>query len=339
VAITVLPFTARNYGVARDWILVNCTGGIHLYIGNHEGARGGYTPVRGIRPVPSGHFYDARRIAEKEIGHPLKPSEVSAYWKRRTWAFIRSSPITYLKLLGRKALLLLNAYEVPNNDNYQLLANHSPLLAALPGAGLLLPLGISGLLLSIGRPGRRLTPLLIFLGSQTVAVIAAFVTWRYRLPITLVLWPLAALFVVRMAEWIRLWRPIPLATGVVALLVSHWVTHLPVISSQEAAGRLRAAEARMATSAQESRLWQELAATPRGQRRLGHDPVLAIAQLRENHADFEGAAALLEHAVAEDPRRWRAWHQLAHLRGRLGDWKGAKKAASMAKGRLPASGK
>lgn len=254
VGLALSPFTLRNYVVARELVPITSTGGLHLYIGNHVGAWGGYSPIPGVLPTPTGHWYDARKVAEQEAGVALSASQVSAFWRRKAWTFAMEHPAEALQLLGKKALLLVNAYEIPNNENYQYLRQRSQFLSWFPGIGILFPLGLSGLLLSF--PLRReLAPLCLLFCSLNAAVILSFVTWRYRLPLALVLWPFAGCSVVSMFHEIasRRWAHLTVSIG---LLIGAWLlAHTPVVTMERRAMDLRLAEARMLESqVQEARV-------------------------------------------------------------------------------------
>lgn len=163
---------------------------VHLYVGNHAGAWGGYAEVEGLRPTPAGHVRDARRLAEENAGRPLEASGVAAYWAGRLGDFAWRHPDELAALLGKKALLVLSAYELPNNENYQYWQRAVPLLGWLPGFGLLLPLGLGGAVL-IARRGEPSVVLVAAGAAYAAGLVLVFVTWRYRAPLALVLWPLA----------------------------------------------------------------------------------------------------------------------------------------------------
>lgn len=325
IFLTILPFTIRNYLVAGDIVLTSSSGGIHFYIGNHEGAWGGYTRVKGIRPNPAGHFYDARRLAQKKVGHPLRASQVSSFWEDRVMEFIKKNPGAFLRLLGKKTLLLFNRYEIPNNEDYQYLTHLSPFLSFFPGYGFLLPFGLSGLLMAL-PDFRRLAPLYIFFFSFSLGVIVSIVTWRYRLPLTLVLWPFAAFFVVKIGEWAIKRQFVPLILSGLFLLGSWSLARAPLVSENQREKSMRQAEGKMKASEREKHLLSEIRSDPGVPPNKKSALWLELAELRRKQQDIEGAVELLRQALAENPNQPRLWQNLAATLSRLGDEQAAREA-------------
>ena len=149
VATTTAPFALRNFLVAKEPVFLTSTGGIHLYIGNHLGADGVYRQINGIRSNAVGHFCDARKEAEKILGKTLSAAETSSYWKKRATDFMVDEPMEFLKLAGKKALLTLSFYEIPNNENYRYVMARSDLSALFLNANIAIPLGFAGLVLAL----------------------------------------------------------------------------------------------------------------------------------------------------------------------------------------------
>jgi len=86
--LAILPVTIRNRVVAGDWVLIASQGGIVLYAGNGPEADG-FTPRQSSLYSRFETYQDtfeqyARVDAEKALGRPLKPSEISRYWSQRT---------------------------------------------------------------------------------------------------------------------------------------------------------------------------------------------------------------------------------------------------------------
>lgn len=299
MCLALAPFSLRNLLVAGEPVPLTVVGGIHLYIGNHPGATGVYSPVPSIRNNPRGHLVDAKRVAERTVGHPLSHRAVSAYWRDRALGFVAQRPAEALTLIGRKTLLALNAYEVPNSEDYGYLTGRSALLDLLPGAGSLIPLGLAGLVLGLRRGTRRI-PLYLLFGGLLLGLALTLVNWRYRLPLTLALWPAAGYALARGAYWLKERRWLPL-TGLALLLVAGAVlTHLPLVSAKQEAEYLRKAQSKMQSVAHELQLRSELADDDRATR----DRVAAwlrIARIREAQGDWEGALEVLREARASDP--------------------------------------
>jgi 4-amino-4-deoxy-L-arabinose transferase-like glycosyltransferase len=196
--------TVRNAIVGRDLVLIASQGGVNFYIGNNPHSNGVTAIVPGTRGDWWGGFDDTRRIAEASTGGKLKPSEASAYWYDRSFAFWREQPTATAKLYLRKLALLLGNSEVSNNRQVYFMRAQSNALKHLP-VNFAFILGFSILGLSVvlcRRPAgagdrqnsrerlSRLLPL-YFAVPYAVSVILFFITSRYRLPICAVLLPYA----------------------------------------------------------------------------------------------------------------------------------------------------
>ena len=78
LALGLLPALVRNVTISRQWTFVSSHGGLNFYIGNSETATGFYHAIPGITPTIGGQETDARRVAERALGHPLTDAQVSA---------------------------------------------------------------------------------------------------------------------------------------------------------------------------------------------------------------------------------------------------------------------
>lgn len=174
----------RNYKVANDPVFITAVDGIHFYIGNHRGATGIYKNLEGIRPNPFGHYFDARRLLERQYKRPFKASEVSEYYKEKAMDYIKEDPKGFIRLLLKKALILINHYDVPNNVNISYFKEKTILLRYLTiTSGIVLVLGMAGLLLSLKAFNNGINILRLFVILYGISVILFFVTDRYRLPL------------------------------------------------------------------------------------------------------------------------------------------------------------
>ncbi len=179
--IFILPFTLRNYFVAKDKVLLTCISGIHLYIGNNPDATGIYITVPGIRRSSYGHYYDAKKLAESRSGKTMKDSQVNRYWKNQSFKFIRENPIKAFRLFIRKLMLTINYEGIQNNYKYGFFVkNYLPFkLFYVPiGFGLLFVTGILGLLFSDFKYRKFILCCFVIM---CFAVSVIFVTGRYRL--------------------------------------------------------------------------------------------------------------------------------------------------------------
>jgi Tfp pilus assembly protein PilF len=185
--IAILPVTIHNYIASRDFVPVTSNAGINFYIGNSEVATGIFYPPPGTDFVTDA---TTRTYVERLTGRDMTPSEVSAYWFDKAFSFIRSNPAAELKLLGRKAAMFFNAYEMPQIESYELTRRRYSSLKLFPVHFWFLGgVGILGLLLSWSR-WRSHFLLYGFVLSYALSIVCFFVTARYRIQIA----PVMALF-------------------------------------------------------------------------------------------------------------------------------------------------
>jgi Flp pilus assembly protein TadD len=119
------------------------------------------------------------------------PAEQDRYFLPKTLAEITASPLAWLKLLGRKLLWTIQADEIRDPFSFSFFAKASPLLAALPGFGLLFPLALAGILVSI-RARPRPALLLAYVVATASTCVLLVTSSRYRLPFVVALVPFAA---------------------------------------------------------------------------------------------------------------------------------------------------
>jgi hypothetical protein len=78
------PWVYRNYQVFNQFVLVSANGGANLWMGNHEGSTGAYTPL------PELGFKD-------EVDR-------DKYYKKQAIEFITQNPTKYIKLAIKRAI-------------------------------------------------------------------------------------------------------------------------------------------------------------------------------------------------------------------------------------------
>jgi len=205
------PVVARNYAVGNELVLTTAQAGQNFYIGHNPDANGTYIKLAFVRPDPLHEQEDFKKEAEKRTGRKLSSSEASGYWLQQGIAFIQNSPLADLKLTGKKLLLFLSSYEIPDNHNFYFHQRYSYILQNLPiSFGMLAPFFLLGLLAMFFE--RRTAPVFLFFVQVVyiVSVIIFFVFSRYRM-VALPLFCLSAgygLFLLqdhfRKAQWRKL---------------------------------------------------------------------------------------------------------------------------------------
>ncbi len=237
LALAVLPVAARNALVGGGFVLTTAQFGPNFYIGNNPAADGTYRPLVFGRGDPRFERQDATQVAERELGTTLTPAQVSRYWTGQALDYIRTDPVDWLRLTGRKAVLALNAAEVADTEDQLSHADWSFSLRTTGYAwhfGVLAPLAAAGICLTWSRR-RQLLLLYLMLGAYAASVVLFAVMARYRYPLAPLLIPFAAAAVAeavrlaaaareRRAQWAGA-APAAVA-GVVMLVFCNW----PVLS-------------------------------------------------------------------------------------------------------------
>lgn len=209
-ALFIGPVFLRNLTIGGDRVLIASQGGVNFYIGNNPLTDGVTAVVPGTNATWWGGYNDTIRIAEQAAGRSLKPSEVSDYWFGRGFEFIRTSPITWLKLMFKKTYLFWQGFEPPNNEDLYAFSGFSRLLRFLVWKtnwfffpfGLVSPLALCGLGLSLRIYRKHILPV-GFISLYALSVILFFVCARFRVPVLPLLIPYAVFFVQALWRGIR----------------------------------------------------------------------------------------------------------------------------------------
>lgn len=203
------PIAARNASLGGEWSPTTFQAGTNFYIGNNQNANGIYIPLVPGQGTPAFERYDAKKLAEQEIGRPLTSREISKFWMSKALDEIAEKPARWLQLMIAKTFMTFNRYEVPDVENLYIFGEYSvPLkLSPLMHFGVLCPLGIWGLITT--WPKRRQIWLIqLFLMTMIAAVALFFILGRYRNPVAILLIPFAASGLLDILDRIRMrnWR-------------------------------------------------------------------------------------------------------------------------------------
>ena len=186
LVLALVPVTLRNVVVTGEWSLPASHGGLNFYIGNGEGARGGFHQVPGITPSIEGQEADAKRVAEAAVGHPLTDTQVSSYFTGKALSWMAQHPGDTAALWLKKIAMTLNAAHTSLDFSYPFYAydTGSALLWLAVQPWLLVPLGLVGLVWA--APPTRRDDYLVFAAFAPLYIMAVaifFVSERYRLPL------------------------------------------------------------------------------------------------------------------------------------------------------------
>ena len=230
VGVVLLPVALRNYVVGGGFYLTTSQFGSNLYIGNNPGAEGSYMALRDGRGSPEYERLDAKELAEEASGQRLTPDGVSAYWTRRTLAYVRSDPGDWFLLLARKAWLLANSTEIIDTEAQESHAEYSwplRLLGPVAHFGVLLPLAVLGAF-ALWPQRRRLWLLYALTAAYAGSVILFFVVARYRLPLVPLVIVFAAAGVLAAGRAKALpfrYRAAALTTAALVAVIANWPLH------------------------------------------------------------------------------------------------------------------
>lgn len=305
----ILPITLHNATSGGDFVLLNSMGGPNFYMGNQPAADGTWqVPDLGFRQRADNPDEMQRQFeaaAERATGRELRPSEVSAYWMARGVDEVRKDPLRWVALELRKLALHFNAYEVWNIRSFEI-SQASSWVLRLPLAtlGLVAPLGLLGLLLSLAR-WRELVVLYGGMLAYLASSLLFFVLARYRIPGMVLLMPFAGFAVVRIADAVRRREGRWLAPSGVALALLAVFVHLPLESS---AGRMHMAWYNLGNQYRELERWDEAIAAYQTSLRLVPDAI----STRNNLALAYELAGHRDEAI-------RGWQEVRDLARRSGD--------------------
>jgi len=302
VLLGILPATLWNYRTTGQFVLVSSQGGINFYIGNNSEAPGFFVVPPGMEDSLSGiNVTGARRVAEAEAHRSLTAGEVSSHWFRKGLRFIVAEPLAAGRLFLRKAFLFANRYEVPLDLDQESFKDYFPLLRwSVISFGVVSLLGWTGAVICLRQFRKHALPLLM-LGVYALAVVAFFVSDRYRLPAV----PLLILFSAFTVEWA--WQR-QRQKQAVPLLMAGVGTALAALVIVYAPAGLQGARASLSFN-------------------------VATGYLKQD--DFARARGELEKCVQQDPEWLEARYKLALADHQLGDDAPALAAVDMVIARAP----
>ncbi len=196
VCLPLLPQTISQTRATGRLQIMTLNSGLNLYVGHNPTARGIFSEPSDLdlNQDPTGV-----RSAALLTGKRMTLVEASRYWRERAASFVRERPGRELFLIARKSLLYFSPREVPQVDDFQILAESSPpLRVAFLRFGILLPfvlLGAATLFLRSGqapaiqraaaqpRSIASLHPWLALVCTGWIQTVLFFATGRYRIPI------------------------------------------------------------------------------------------------------------------------------------------------------------
>jgi tetratricopeptide (TPR) repeat protein len=236
------PVALRNYCVGHELVLTTSQFGANFYVGNNEMADGLYEPLVWAHGSYPEEHRDAIELAERAAGRHLSPREVSTYWAALAWQWIREHPMDWLRLMGKKWLLVWNAREIADSDEPLVYRDAS---SVMKGLGSLLVFGVVCPLAAVGiaaqrRQWRRLVVLYLIAAGIACSTALFFVFARYRFPMVPILLLLAGSALDDLVQRLRSKERRPLVVYAVVLVVASVVVWLPLPAGTDESPRATA---------------------------------------------------------------------------------------------------
>lgn len=344
VLLCVAPVTIRNAVVGGDFVVLTTGAGPNLWQANGPAAiRTGWMISDELRGHPVGMERDAKAVAEREAGRALAPSEVSAWWTRRTLSYAAAHPGATVVHLLRKAYGFFRALEEPSSYHYAAETRETAFLGRIPLTfGLLSPLAAAGAILALRRNPRARAPAILFL-SYLVALVIVHPYSHHRAPVLPAAFVLAATAVAGLVSLARRSRR-AFAVAIAALLLATVGAHATTIAHAAGASPL-SEEAFFRAHETAYRVNHGIALLDLGRedpaeaellraRDLSPDspqPWRALAEVARRRGEPATEALRLREAVARDPEDGAALARLADLALRAGDRDRALRRAEQAR--------
>jgi len=217
VSVSILPVTARNYHLHRDFILLSAHGGMNFYMGNVSGFIGDSSHAR-FGTDSKGQIQNSITIAEKSEGRKLKPSEVSSYWFKQTIDAVSKSPVRWLTKTVKKILFIVNHYEYPDVLDMGFASKFVPMLIiGQHQFGVISFLFIMSFFTLRSRLNRTTHLVSVFAIGLLFSMVLVLTNSRYRLPLVPIMILFSAVTVDQMISGIKLRTFTP---GIKTLIVS-----------------------------------------------------------------------------------------------------------------------
>jgi 4-amino-4-deoxy-L-arabinose transferase-like glycosyltransferase len=186
----IAPTALRNWLVSGQLVIVTAGGGEVFFMAHGPHANGYYRAPDFVKPNPFVEHEDFRREAQRRAGHLMTRGQASRFWFRAAWEHAAAHPARTLWLTAKKAVILLNDFEVNDSENYRVARRVVGILYWLPSFGWISGLGLLGAAVCLCQ-GKRFQLLLGFVAAHVATVLLTYNFGRFRLGLT-PLWCLLA---------------------------------------------------------------------------------------------------------------------------------------------------
>ncbi len=175
--------TVRNYLAEKDFVPISGNTGFNFYMGNNPQATGSFFCPANFTLNKDEMNRDARIIAKVEMRRDLKTSEVSDFWFRKAFGYIKKDPLRYIGLYFKKLCLMFSPAEHGHEMEYLQIEGRVRIFRSLlMNLSLTLPLGILGMILGV-RKAEDTTLLYIILITMSLGTSLFVVVAKLRLMI------------------------------------------------------------------------------------------------------------------------------------------------------------
>lgn len=222
--------TARNIIIGKDFVLTTYSAGMNFHLGNFKGADGGLKEPDFIRIDPDYEEFDSKVEAQRRAGRLLKPSEISAFWFKETLREIKLDPLHFIRLLCRKAGLLINKTGLSDNYQMDFFKRYSYIFRhILIGFWPVGILGLSGIafVFFASKLNKGINLLLLFFFGSSILLILGHIIDRYREILVPVLIIFAANFIWEIHDTVKKKQFRRLALNMQIIAVFAVLTSLP----------------------------------------------------------------------------------------------------------------
>lgn len=316
-AYPILPVMFHHWSATGDIVAVQTSGGFNLYLGNspkHDG-------TAWARP---GGEWDWARGAAWRAGVRDAANE-DPFFVAAAVREIREDPAGFVRLLGLKALWLIQADEIRDSHSFTFFSLHSPLLRWLPGFGIAFALGVAGIIAAV-RERTHSWMILGWLVLMPAALLLLVIGMRYRMPLVppLIIMAGAGADAMLRAFEARQRRALTAlaAAVVVAFVAAHARRHDPThdVTEERALNALALMKERNLPAARAAAA-DAAYSNPRNSLAW-----LTFGDVEAARGAWREAEEAWRRAIAADPRTARAWSHLAYAFMRRGDKDNAERA-------------
>jgi 4-amino-4-deoxy-L-arabinose transferase-like glycosyltransferase len=226
--LAVAPATLHNLAQGGGFVLISSQGGITFYQGNTPTSRGLYRTVDGFTGSPLTQMAEEKAQAEKEVGHPLRASEVSSFWFAKGLGMVSSHPVAALNLMQMKLLRWFSSIEYSTEYSQSIEREQvATLWIPILPFGFLAVGGLAGCLLGY-RAYPRLMPVYLYLVGTLAPPMLFYVSSRYRLPVVPALAILTATALERIVARLRSRGLLDALPAILIILIASALTLAPL---------------------------------------------------------------------------------------------------------------